>query len=171
MPRQPARDVEVLPLEPSEYMDVLEDAGLTSRFEIFWNIISEHSTGKRLVLLQCDHGIAVVFISVTSLAGRHPIFFINIETQMNARRFEGMQKGLRRMQLRPVQQRRNNHTFKRHFWATEKGSVKRFPTLKFLSKAISYEKWSPVGLMKIGQYYNISELMLGWKLGCKEKRY
>ena len=48
MSRQPTR-VEVLPLEPSEYIDVLEDSGLTSRFEIFL----EHGIGKSRV--QCDH--------------------------------------------------------------------------------------------------------------------
>jgi hypothetical protein len=47
MPRQPARN-EVLPFEPPEYMDILEDFGLTSRFKISL----EHGTGKRRV--QCD---------------------------------------------------------------------------------------------------------------------
>ena len=48
MSRQPTR-VEVLPLEPSEYIDVLENSGLTSRFEISL----DHGIGKRQV--QCDH--------------------------------------------------------------------------------------------------------------------
>ena len=64
MPRQPAR-VEVRPLEPPKYMDVLEDSGLISHFEIFL----EHATGKQRV--QCDY--CGLFISVTS--GGHPIFF------------------------------------------------------------------------------------------------
>jgi hypothetical protein len=64
MPRQPAR-IDVLPLEPPEYMDVLEDSGLTSRFQIFL----EHGTGKRRV--QCDR--CGLFMSVTS--GGNPIFF------------------------------------------------------------------------------------------------
>ena len=60
MPRQPTR-VEVLPLEPSEYKDVLEDSSLTSPFEIFL----EHGIGKRRV--QCDH--CGLFTSVTSGGG------------------------------------------------------------------------------------------------------
>ena len=64
MPRQPAR-VEVTLLEPSEYVDVLEDSGLTSHFEIFL----EHGTGKRWV--QCDR--CGLFISMTS--GGNPILF------------------------------------------------------------------------------------------------
>ena len=64
MPRQPAH-VEVTLLEPSEYVDVLEDSGLTSHFEI----ILEHGTGKRWV--QCDR--CGLFISMTS--GGNPILF------------------------------------------------------------------------------------------------
>jgi hypothetical protein len=65
MPRQPAR-VEVLPLEPPEYIDVLEVSGLTSHFEIYL----EHGTGKRRV--QCDR--CGLFMTVTSTG--HPIFLI-----------------------------------------------------------------------------------------------
>ena len=64
MPRQPAR-LEVLPLELPEYIDVLEELGIISCFEIFL----EHTTGKRRV--RCDH--CGLFISVTS--GGNPIFF------------------------------------------------------------------------------------------------
>jgi hypothetical protein len=63
MPRQPAH-VEVLPLDPPEYIDVLEDSGLTSQFEIFLD-----GTGNQRVW--CDR--CGLFISVTSRG--HPILF------------------------------------------------------------------------------------------------
>ena len=79
MPRQLAH-VDVRPFEPPEYIDVLEESGFITQFEVF----SEHDTGKRRV--KCDY--CGLFISVTS--GGHLVLFIR------HRDSDGCQKEVRR---------------------------------------------------------------------------